>query len=339
MAKVQISDVVVPEVFVPYVIEKTAELSRFVQAGIVQGDPDFDRRVNEGGRTINMPFWQDLTGEEEVLSDGTSLTTAKITTSRDVAGRLIRGKAWSYNDLAKMLAGSDPAAAIGNLVADYRARRMQACVLSLLKGVFSAASMAGNALDIHITSGGGTPTLDNVLNGETFIDAKQLMGDSKDKLVAIAMHSAVEAMLLKLDLIDFVPDSTGKSTLNTFQGLQVVIDDGLTTETVDSKTVYSTYLFGRGALALGNGSDNSTPDGAAPGSTWEVEFARTALAGDSVMIHRWKQILHPRGIKYLDADCAGVTPTNTELSNGANWLRVFEAKNIRIVRLRHNLLG
>ena len=146
-------------------------------------------------------------------------------------------------------------------------------------------------------------------------------------------------MLQQLDLIDFIPDSQGGKPLRTFQGLEVSVDDGMTTATVDSKTVYSTVLFGRGAIALGNGRDTTVPDGAAPGSTWEVEFARTALNHDSTMINRWKQILHPRGVKWLAAAVAGNSPTNAELATTSNWLRVYEAKNVRMARVRHNLLG
>ena len=43
------------------------------------------------------------------------------------------------------------------------------------------------------------------------------------------MHSATEAALRKLDLIDFMPDSEGKAMMRTFQGRRVVVDDKLPT--------------------------------------------------------------------------------------------------------------
>lgn len=336
MAKTSVADVIVPEIFVPYVIEKTAEKSRLIQSGIIEASPEFDNLANQGGRTQNMPFWNDLDGDDEVIKDNAGLTAAKITASKDVATRVLRAKAWSYNDLARHLGGDDPAAAIGDLVADYRRRRMQAQLLSTLTGVFAAANMSTNQLDLHITAGGGSPTSANILDGASFIDAKQLLGDSKDMLTGILMHSAVEALLLKLDLIDFVPDSEGKMTLKVFQGLEVIIDDAVTTETVDAKTVYSTYLFGRGALALGNTRDTTPIEGGH--GTWEIEFSRDALNHDSTMIHRWGNILHPRGVKFLDANVVAETPTNAELALQANWTRVYESKNVRIVRVRSNVL-
>lgn len=338
MAKTQITDVIVPDIWVPYMIERTATKSRLIQSGIVERDPQFDALANaDGGRTVNMPFWTDLTGADEVLDDSGSLTPGKMASSKDVAAINWRGKAWSHNDLAKHLAGDDPAAAVADLVGEYWNRRMQAFLNSALNGVFAAASMATNNLDLHVTTGGGLPTSANILSGITFLKGKQLLGDSKDKLVAIVMHSAVETQLLALDLIDYAQDSEGKMTLKTFQGLEVICDDNLPVEEIDGKLVFHTFLFGRGAFGLGMGRKNDAIEGGH--GTWEVEFSREALAGDSYFINRRKFILHPRGIKWADASVAANTgPTNAELEDASNWTRVFEQKNVRIVRIRHNVL-
>lgn len=140
MSKTKISDVIVPEVFNQYVIERTAELSALVQSGIVIPDPQLDVLAQSGGKIINMPFWQDLSGDDEVLSDTTPLETDKITAAQDQAVLLMRGKAWKTNDLAKALSGDDPMKAIADLVAAYWARRQQVTLLSILKGVFGATS-------------------------------------------------------------------------------------------------------------------------------------------------------------------------------------------------------
>jgi len=42
-----------------------------------------------------MPFWEDLSGDDEVLSDTEALTVGKITAAQDVAALLARGRAWS----------------------------------------------------------------------------------------------------------------------------------------------------------------------------------------------------------------------------------------------------
>ena len=149
----RIADVIVPEVFNPYVIERTSELSALEQSGIIVNNPELDKLATSGGRIINMPYWEDLDGDDEVLSDTTPLTPDKITANKDAAVLLMRGKAWTANDLAKALSGDDPMRAIGDLVAAYWARRRQATLLSTLKGVFASESMADNT---HTIEGGFT---------------------------------------------------------------------------------------------------------------------------------------------------------------------------------------
>lgn len=314
--KTRIQDVIVPEVFNPYVIQRTAELSALSQAGIISNNPELDSLAAAGGKLINMPYWDDLTGEDEVLSDSGALTPGKITSGQDIAPLYMRGKAWSVNDLAKALSGDDPMAAIGDLVAAYWARRRQVLLFSILKGVFAADSMAGNLHDISAVSGKDT------ISAATFLDATQKMGDAKEKLTAVGMHSAVVTYLAKQDLIETIPDSEGKSTIKVFLGKRVIEDDGCPV----ADGVYTSYLFGEGAIGLGNG--------AAPVPT---ETDRDSLAGDDILINRQHFVLHPRGVKWTDASVAGSSPTNAEAATAANWQRVYENKNIRIVCFKHKI--
>lgn len=336
MAFTQVSDVIVPEIFLPYMIERTAELSNLVSSGIINNDAQFVSLVNGGGATANMPFWIDLQGTDQVLSDdGTNLTTKKIGASSDVAVQQGRGDAWAVNDLAKLLSGDDPMAAIAELVANYWMRKEQAQTLSLLAGIFGTAGMANSISAIYQQAVGQAAGDANTLHGGTFADTIQLLGDSKEKLVAVIMHSAVENSLVKKDLIDFIPDSEGKLTIKVFMGKRVIVDDGMPTQVVNGLTVYTTYIFGDGAIAFGVGTDNNPVEGGF--GTWQLEFARNGLGGTTFMINRRKFIMHCRGVKWLGAAMAGLFPTNAELANPANWLRVYEQKNVRVVAVQHNI--
>lgn len=315
MAKTQISDVIVPEVFNPYVINRTMELSALYQSGIISHSPELDSLASGGGSTINMPYWNDLTGDDEVLSDSGALTPEKLTAGQDVAVLLMRGKAWSTNDLAKALSGDDPMKAIGDLTAAYWARMMQKTLINLLNGAFGAANMSGKVLDISGETGDPAK-----ISGSTFIDALQLMGDAKDRLTAVTMHSATETQLRKNNLIDTVYDSDNKP-IKYFMEKRVIIDDGCPV----SGDTYTTYLFGQGAIGLGNGN--------APVPT---ETDRDSLAGDDILINRKHYLLHPRGVKWKGTS-AGSSPTNVELAAGTNWERVYEDKAIRIVQFKHKL--
>lgn len=306
-----VADVIVPVVFNKYVIDRTAELSALYQSGIIARNPELDRLAEAGGRLINMPYWEDLTGADEVLSDVGALGVDNITSGQDVAALLARGKAWTVNDLAKALSGDDPMRAIGDLVAAFWARRWQATLINILTGVFGAASMATN---VYNAPAG--------ISADETINALQLLGDAKDRLTGFAMHSAVEARLAQLDLIDFIPDSEGRPAVRTYLQKPVIVDDGCPV----AAGTYTTYIFGAGAIGWG--------EGAAPVPT---ETDRDSLASDDILINRRHFLLHPRGVRWLDAVVAGQTPSNAELANAANWQRVYEAKNVRLVQFNHTI--
>lgn len=335
MAKTAVADVIIPTEFEKYAIERTAELSNFGQSGIVEMSPEFDALTQVGGREVKMPFWKDLTATRQLLSDAAPLTVNKIFADQDIARLHNDAQVWSVNHLAKVVSGDDPMQAIIDLVAAYWARTDEGLVISCLKGMFGAASMVGNLLAIHSESVAGTTNATR-LNGATFVDACAKLGDAASRLTAVAMHSATEAALKKLDLIDFLPDSEGKPSLAVFQGRRVIVDDTLPTRagTTDG-TVYTTYLFGQGAFAKGAAPLDGTPLQGGFG-TEGVELARSALDSDTLLINRRRYILHPRGVKFTSASVAGDSPTNVELENQANWVRVWENKNVRLVAITHN---
>ncbi len=313
----KISDVIVPEVFNPYIIERTAQLSALVRSGIIVRDPQLDTLAMSGGTLINMPYWKDLTGDDEVLSDNSALTPGKIGAGQDIAVLLMRGKAWGVNDLAKALSGDDPMGAIGDLVAEYWARMKQKVLLAELKGVFSSASMSGNVHDISALTGGAEK-----ISGTSFIAAKNKLGDNSSKLTATMMHSATFTSLEQQNLIQYIPNSQGVVEFPSYMNKRVIVDDGCPVDT----DVYTTYLFGEGAIGEGNG--------AAPVPT---ETDRDSLAGEDILINRQHFLLHPRGVKFTSTSVAGSSPTNTELGTATNWNRVYENKNIRIVAFKHKL--
>lgn len=313
MAVTKIADVIVPEIFTPYVIEKTAEKSKILTSGIAVANPKLNELVTAGGLTMNMPFWQDLAGDDEVLSDQNPLTPGKIGADKDVAALLLRGKAWGANELAGALAGDDPMAAIADRVSDYWARQEQKILVSVLKGVFASEDMKDHVLDKSTEA----------ISGTVVLDGKQLLGDSAENLQAIMMHSAVYTDLQKQNLIEFVPASDGKVMIPKYLTYDVIVDDGMPVE----GGVYTTYLFARGSIGRGEGT---------PVSLTPTETDRDSLAGEDYLINRRALVMHPMGIKWI-GEAEGTTPSNAELATGTNWKRVYESKNIGMVAIKHKV--
>ncbi len=332
MAITKISDIIVPELFNPYVINKTMEKSALVQSGIIVNNSEFDKLASQAAPVINMPFFEDLTGESEQVIEDVSLTADKITSKNDVAVIIRRAKMWSANDLAAAMAGKDPMEAIASLVAGFWQRDMQKELVAILKGIFGTYTPDGGSattpLSDHILdlSTVGSTAAAKIISASAFIDACQLLGDAQDQLTGILMHSATKAYLKKLNLISTERDSNSVE-FETYQDRRVIIDDGCPI----TSGVYSTFLFGAGAIALGNGN----PVGFVP---TDVDRDKKMGSGVDYLINRKTNILHPRGIKFTNLNVAKPEgPSREELRDATNWLRVYEPKQIRIVELRHKL--
>ncbi|MEC1177624.1 major capsid protein [Metasolibacillus meyeri] len=314
----KIIDVIQPEVFTEYTIQRTMELSALIQSGIAQNTSEFDTLASGPNTLINMPYWDDLTGEPEVMNDKDDTVPGKITANKDVARKMAWVKSYGANALSAMLSGDDPMRAIGDLFSAYWARQYQQMLLSILDGIFSATNMASKVHDITSLTGG-----DQYINGSSFIDAVQVMGDAKDSLTGIMMHSAVEADLAKKNLIEYIQDSQGSVRVPYFMNKRVVVDDAMAFDTTTKAA--TAYLFGEGAIAWGNGSHPDIQQA-------EVVRKGLSLAGEDILVNRRLPLLHPRGVKWTEDTVAETFPTFEELETGDNWERVYDPKAIRIVK-------
>lgn len=335
MAITKIADVIVPELFNPYVVNRTMELSSFFQSGIIVNSPEFDMLASEAARTHNMPFFEDLQGESEAILEDVKMTPKKIGSNKDVSTTILRQNMWGASNLSAALAGADPMRAIGDLVAGYWARDLQKELIAILSGVFGTTTageggtpaaetrMADHILDLSKQSSAAA----KCISASAFIDACQLLGDAQAQLSGVAMHSATKSYLKKLNLIETERDSTDVE-FEVYQGRRVTVDDGCP---VDKDGVYTTYLFGNGAVAYGNGS----PVGHV---ATETDRDKQTGGGIDYLINRKAFILHPRGIAYTGAVRAHVeTPLRSELATAENWNPVYESKQLRIVAIKHKI--
>lgn len=332
MAKVKISDIIQPAIWLPYVRQQTTKLSRLVRSGIMVPNEQIRMKLRAGGAPfLNLPHFNPLSGSSQVLSDSSSLSVGGITTGKQVAYALSRGDARSVNDLAQIRSGDDPAKAIGDGWAQWWVEDEQGILIATLKGVF-ADNVANDASDlvhdISIADGDNAVAV-NKMSGTAVINGAQKLGDAKSKLSAIVMHSQIEANLAALDQITSIRDSEGNFLYNSYKGLEVITDDDVPVVAGGtSGFVYSSYLMARGSVVREDYI--STDEG--------VEYDRDILAGDTVMTMRKHLVIHPIGFAadYAAGALAGDTAANTELDDAAAWNRVWEKKNCGIVEIKTN---
>jgi len=278
-----------------------------------------------------------LSGDFEVLSDSSSLTPGKIQADKQVGVILHRGRAFEARDLAALAAGSDPMAAIGAKIADYIANQRQKDLLSCLAGVFgSIGSTSSSAAFFPLTIDGESGDTPTTLSPRHVAEARSLLGDQGDKLAAVAMHSKVYYDLVERKAIDYVTETDarltssvtdfvggsiagayGNPTVPTYMGLRVIVSDDVQTDGSGSSTEYATYFFTQGAIASGEQM------------AMQTETDRDILAKSDAMSIDLHYCYHPVGAKW------GVTtsnPTRAQLATVGNWSKVYETKNLGIVR-------
>ena len=314
-AKTKISDVIVPEIFTEYVRAKSLEKNALIASGIMVQNEDINSFLAGGGTTMNIPRWDMISGEDELLSDTTPLTPGSNKASKQVAVKLLRGKAWSTNELAGVLAGSDPMGAIASQVVDFWATKNQATLLKTLNGAFTGPLKTTHVLDRST----------EVISPINTLDTKQLLGDAAGKIVGVMMHSATKTALQKQNLIESIPNARGEIEFQAYLGYRIIEDDSMPI----NSGVYSTYFFTAGAIGYGN---------AVPEGMTGTETDRDSLQGDDYLINRQCLCMHPSGLSWIGTS-ADETPSNAELATGTNWKLSYEnPKEIGLLCLKHKVV-
>jgi hypothetical protein len=336
MATTRLADIIDVTIFRDLPQIEGPEKTRFFDSGVVTRNALLDELANAPGKSIELPYWNDLDGSTEVnySSDdpASSATPQKITQGEQTARKSFVNQGWQAADLASELAmGGTAMEAVRTRTDRYFARQWQRRLIAATNGVLAdnVANYSGDmVIDVASESIAGQSATTR-FNRDAFTEALYTAGDSAEIFTTIAVHSVVMAQMVKNNDIDFIPDSDGMATIPTYMGKRVIVDDGLTvTAGTTDGFKYNSVLFGSGAFGYGVGSP-ITP----------VEIEREAAQGDGGGIETlWVRntwLLHPFGFQQTGTP-AGVSFTQAELALAAQWDRVLPRKNVPIAYLVTN---
>jgi hypothetical protein len=315
---------------------RTKVNSALFQSGALHADPAISSFLSGGGKTIDLPFWNDLGdgSDPNIGSDNpaTVAGTAKIAASDEIAIRHNRNKGWSTTRLAGLLAGDDPMKRIAEHSGDWWSRALNTHLIKTLQGVMAdnAANDGGDMRKVVGTDAVGAATSAELISADNILDTAQTMGDSQEALALLMMHSVPFNRLKKLNLIDFIPDSRGEVNFATYLGKRVVVSDTCPAVAGSNRILYSTYLLGYNSIAY----DEVPPP-------FPVETRREPLQGNGqgvdILVTRRQYVMHPHGFKWTSSSMAGSSPTNAELATTANWDRIYsERKQVVMAELVTN---
>lgn len=333
MALTQLPDIVYGPLFLPATIQRTTILSTLRTSGIATEDPDISRFANSPGDIVQLPFWNDIIGDSNVSSDDPTqvATPQSIVQGKDIARKIRRTNGFMAANLASSLLMEDPLNVIAQLIAEYWMREEQKILVNILAGVFASSGMSGNMLDVATDTLGNTNVF---LTPEIASEGLALLGDHGQLLTAVMMHSRVYWNLTAQRALTVGRDPVTGQEFTDWEGRRVIVNDqcprlpGST-----SGFEFTSYLFGQGALAYAECTGLAGPK--EPVAVYNRPDEGNGEGVESVWYRR-HFLMHPRGVQFNSTSVAGESATNAELANGANWTRVYDPKNVRIVAVTTN---
>lgn len=296
-------------------------LNELRKSRVLVGNPDI-REVfaSQSGTGYARIAMRGLLDGDAVNYDGQTDITATSTKTFEQGVVVIgRAKAWTEKDFSHDITGGvDFMDNVAAQVADYWQDIDQDTLLAILKGVFS---MTGGKSGEFVTA--HTYTVDGPMEATTLNTATaQACGDRKKKFAMIFMHSVVATNLENLNLLTALKytDKDGVTrdlTLYSWNGKLVVVDDGMPVDTDGDNPVYTSYVLGEGTISFED-----------IGAKVPYEMSRDPKTngGQDTLYTRQRKVFAPFGISYEKKSQASLSPTDTELSNGANWALVHSGE-------------
>lgn len=334
MATTQIADIYNPHDFAVGAQEDQIELNRFIQSGIVTGDPRISAFAQSGGTLNEVAFMKPLgTPEPNYSGDDPAVKSVanKITGAAMLVRTAYQNQSWSVMDLASEIALVKPVPAITGRIGQYWATTNERRVIATSAGVL-ADNVANDSGDMVNDKSIVTGTIDetNRISAVNIIDTVQTMGDHGENLAVMAMHSAVYRQMQKDSLIDYIPDSRGEINIPVYQDKRVLVDDSLAPDvTVPAYPVYTVHFFVAGAYAGGEGMPVNA-------SELDRDPAAGNGGGEELLYSRRTDIYHPLGFSCVGTP-AGDSLTLAELRLATTWDRVWDRKVTGLAFLKVNV--
>ena len=288
-----------------------------LKAGILRPRNDLKGMLSEqtGGNFISVPMTGRIGGTALNYDGATNITATSLETYLQSMIVVGRAKAWEEKDFSFDITGHDFMADIAAQVADYWDDVDQATMLAILTGMFgvSTNSFASNhTLDLTgaATKTVGVGSLNDVI--------QKAAGANKNIFTCVIMHSVVATNLENLQLLEYFKqnDANGmqrSTSMATWNGRTVLVDDDVPVDTSGTNPVYTTYVLGAGAF------DYCDVGAKVPNETYRDP---TTVGGKDMLITRQRKLFAPKGFSFVQPSTPVTSPTDQQLATAARWTPV-----------------
>jgi len=334
----------VPDVWIQAADEAARILPAFVTSGAITRSPAFDDIATGGGKTVNLPFFRDITDQMDTVQVETAApTTNSITAGKNIAALLEREIGWDVTAFAAGLSGSDPVAAITRQLGLRRQKQTQTVALAISRGLLGSAGAFGggsavfkaNLIDIFIEDGAAAVAA-NKITAASINAAIALLGELSGPLMggALLIHPAIQAALKTIDSAGFSYQKVSDADffLELYQGIPVYLSSLLVRAGTTSGSVYESYFFGPGVFGWGEKPQVADDVGVA-----SLQLYKQPDINCWKLYDRRRYFLHVNGTAFTATPANTFSPTNAELQTAGSWTMVYQsADRIPIACLRSN---
>ena len=315
----QLQNMIVPEVFSNYVLNKSLKTNRLVQSGILTNDPSLGSQLLAPGNFINMPMINDIAeaDDPQPWTDTNDITVDALGSTEQFAFKFRQAKAFGWTDISQLVSGAPVQSTIADRYPAYWNVQDQKILTDELTGVFANT-------DIHTAKAYDDSA---TFSPRGFLAAISLLGDLQDSTFnKIAVNSATYAEMKAQQMIETVQPANAVVPINTYNGMVIVVDDDL--PIADDGTSTS-YIFGNGAVGYSV---------AQPTNAVELEREGRKDGGRTNIINRRVVTTHVLGTSVSkNFRPAGQTVTYDELKQGTTWDSIVDPRNIRVVQYNAKL--
>lgn len=313
-------------------------LTSMIESGAVVRDAEIERLIANGSNFFTVPFYNVLSGVEDVYNGVDSFTGATLTGgtySGCVYGRMAKWSAKSF--IKDFNSGADPMAQIVDGVAQYWIKARQTRLLGILGAVFGIAGDADWTKHITNIATATTTTTDANKIGETTINdaCVKACGDNAQGFSLVIMHSVVANRLANLQLLNYskYTDASGITRdlpIGTINGKTVIVNDSVpvTANATDTDEFdYVTYILGSGAIRYAV-APVDVPS--------EMDRDPNANGGLDMIYTRIRESLSPYGFSFKGNVSTDVGVPDAVLYASASYERKMPAKSIFMAKVVTN---
>lgn len=338
MPVVALTNIYNPVTFGRRAQEAQIQYNRFIQSGVAVTDPTLAAQIAQGGNAGEVTNFGPLAVAEPNYSSDNPAAFSNPANISNLVCRFrsaARNNSWSTMDIARELTLDDPVAAITGRIGAYWRQDDEQRIIASLQGLL-ANNIASNAGDMVVNIANDLAsaiTSAEQISGDAVVNTLQTLGDHKNNVTTLAIHSKVHARLQRQNLITVVRNSEGDIAFETYLGKRLIVDDSLPAVAGTNRITYTSILFGASVFAY------------APGQVLNPsEMQRLPSAGNGggqdVIYSRVHNVWHPYGFDFTSTTVnGGTSPAIASYANlrlAANWARRAQRKNIPLAFLQTN---